>query len=477
MTFTSFEFLLFFPAVVLLYNIIPQKLRVWYLLVVSYVFYAFMQPVYLLLLAAVTGITYGFTRWMGATDDDDKKKRIMIWGIILVLLPLFFFKYYNFVNESITTLLAGIGLHTAIPKISWMLPVGISFYTFMAIGYLIDVNNEEVEVETNFGSVGLFLSFFPYILSGPIERAGNMFPQLKKMPTSQPSYLTAGLKLMLWGYFMKLCVADRLGIYVDAVFNNIPQHNGTTLAFATLLYPIQVYGDLGGYSLIAIGAARCMGLKIIPNFNRPFFATSMSELWRRWHMSLINWLTDYIYTPLSFALRKWKVWGIVCALMLTFLISGIWHGAAITFIVWGLVQGIYLSLEALFQKKRSSMETKHNLNKKWWYILICCVVVYLLFAFSQIFGRCATMSDAWLVIRKIFGERGDVFVDPTTLGYAFAMLVVLAFKDFRDEFFPNKLNCFESNYIWIRFASYLLVLFLVINMGVLDAGQFIYFQF
>lgn len=477
MSFTSFEFLLFFPVVVLLYNIIPQKLRVWYLLVVSYVFYAFMQPVYLVLLAAVTGITYGFTRWMGATDDDGKKKRIMIWGIILVLLPLFFFKYYNFFNESITVLLAGIGLHTAIPQISWMLPVGISFYTFMAIGYLIDVNNEEVEVETNIGSVGLFLSFFPYILSGPIERAGNMFPQLKKMPTSQPSDLTAGLKLMLWGYFMKLCVADRLGIYVDAVFNNIPQHNGTTLAFASLLYPIQVYCDLGGYSLIAIGAARCMGLKIIPNFNRPFFATSMSELWRRWHMSLINWLTDYIYTPLSFALRKWKVWGIVCALMLTFFISGIWHGAAITFIIWGLVQGIYLSLEALLQKRRSLIEAKHNLNKKWWYILICCVVVYLLFAFSQIFGRCVTLSDAWLVIGKIFGERGSVFVDPTILGYAFAMLVVLAFKDFRDEFFPNKLRCFESKYIWVRFLSYLLVLFMVINMGVLDAGQFIYFQF
>lgn len=475
MTFTSFEFLLFFPAVVLLYNIIPQKPRVWYLLVVSYVFYAFMQPVYLVLLAAVTGITYGFTRWMGATDDDDKKKRIMIWGIILVLLPLFFFKYYNFVNESITSLLAGIGLHTAIPKISWMLPVGISFYTFMAIGYLIDVNNEEVEVETNIGSVGLFLSFFPYILSGPIERAGNMFPQLKKMPTSQPSALTAGLKLMLWGYFMKLCVADRLGIYVDAVFNNIPQHNGTTLAFATLIYPIQVYGDLGGYSLIAIGAARCMGLKIIPNFNRPFFATSMSELWRRWHMSLINWLTDYIYTPLSFALRKWKVWGIVCALMLTFLISGIWHGAAITFIVWGLVQGIYLSLEALLQKRRSSMEAKHNLNKKWWYILICCVVVYLLFAFSQIFGRCATLSDAWLVIGKIFGEHGKMFTELSP--YAPICMLLLFLKDLRDEFMPQRFLLFDSKRITVRFITYLFVLFVILTMGVLDGGQFIYFQF
>ena len=475
MTFTSFEFLLFFPAVVLVYNLCPQRFRVWFLLTVSYAFYAFMQPVYLLLLAAVTGITYGFTRWMGATDDDDKKRKIMVWGIILVLLPLFFFKYFNFVNESIFSLLALCGIESTMPAIKWMLPVGISFYTFMAIGYMIDVNNEEVDVEKNIGSVGLFLSFFPYILSGPIERAGNMFPQLKKMPTSKPADLTAGLKLMLWGYFMKLCVADRLGIYVDAVFNNFAHHNGTTLTLATLLYPIQVYGDLGGYSLIAIGAARCMGLRIIPNFNRPFFATSMSELWRRWHMSLINWLTDYIYTPLSFALRSWKVWGIVCALMLTFLISGIWHGAALTFIVWGFVQGIYLSIEALLQKKRSTLESKHKLTKRWWYILVCCVVVYLLFAFSQIFGRCATVSDAFVVIGKIFWERGSLFSEFHV--FMWINMGILFFKDLRDEYFPKHLRLFDSKKFVVRLLSYVFIAAMVVATGVLDGGQFIYFQF
>lgn len=477
MTFTSFEFLFFFPLVVLVYNLCPQKFRVWFLLAVSYVFYAFMQPVYLLLLAVVTGITYGFTRCMGVTEDDDKKHKIMVWGIILVILPLFFFKYFNFVNDSIFSLLSMCGLHCTVPTIKWMLPIGISFYTFMAIGYLIDVNNEEVEVETNIGAVGLFLSFFPYILSGPIERAGNMFPQLKRLSTSQPIDLTTGAKLMLWGYFMKLCVADRLGLYVDAVFGNIAQHNGSTLAFASLLYPIQVYCDLGGYSLIAIGAARCMGLKIIPNFKRPFFATSMSELWRRWHMSLITWLTDYIYTPLSFAFRSWKVWGIVCALMLTFLISGVWHGAAWTFIVWGVVQGIYLSIEALLQKRRSSFENKYNLNKKWWYILSCCIVVYLLFAFSQIFGRCESLSDSWTVISKILNESAPLFIDRSALFYSFAMIPILFFKDIRDEYFPNGFRLFESRYIGIRFASYLFILFLIINLGVLDAGQFIYFKF
>lgn len=476
MTFTSFEFLLFFPVVVLFYNIIPQKLRVWYLLLVSYVFYALMQPVYLVLLAAVTGITYGFSRWMGATDEDDKKKRIMIWGIILVLLPLFFFKYYNFVNESILGLLSGIGIHVSMPTVKWMLPVGISFYTFMAIGYMVDVYNEEVDVEKDVASVGLFLSFFPYILSGPIERAGNMFPQLKKMPTSQPVDISAGFKMMLWGYFMKLCVADRLGIYVDAVFGNIAHHNGTTFTLATLLYPIQVYADLGGYSLIAIGAARCMGLRIIPNFNRPFFATSMSELWRRWHMSLINWLTDYIYTPLSFALRGWKVWGIVCALMLTFLISGIWHGAAVTFIVWGLVQGVYLSLEALLQKSRSSMEAKYNLNKKWWYILICCIFVYLLFAFSQIFGRCSSLSESGLVIKKIIENRGQLFIDLPTFFYSSICCFILFIYDFVGEYFPRFKNAISNKAI-LTWSFWLLIGVVVLLFAVFEGGQFIYFQF
>ena len=477
MTFTSFKFLIFFPLVVLLYNIIPKKMRVWYLLLVSYVFYAFMQPVYLLLLGAVTGVTYGFTRWMGATDDEDKKRRLMILGIVLVLLPLLFFKYFNFINDFISAFLANIGISTILPRMPWMLPVGISFYTFMAIGYLIDVNNEEVEVEKNIGAVGLFLSFFPYILSGPIERAGNMFPQLKKLPTSRPIDLTSGAKLMLWGYFMKLCVADRLCIYVDAVFNNISQHNGTTLAFASLLYPVQLYADFAGYSILAMGVARCMGINIVQNFNRPFFATSISSFWRRWHMSLINWLTDYIYTPLSFALRKWKLGGIYIALMLTFFISGVWHGASVSFIVWGLIQGFFLCVEATFQTRRTKIENKYRLQSRWWYILICCVVVYLLFSFSQIFGRCPSLSDAGTVIRKIFTTRGSLFIDFTTLGYGLSMLLLLFLKDFRDEFFPNKFMLFNSKQIVVRFATYIVVLFLIISVGVLDSGQFIYFQF
>ena len=477
MTFTSFNFLIFFPVVVLLYNIMPGKWRLWFLLAASYFFYMNLQPVYALLLAAVTVCTYFTARWIGRTDSEKIKKRIMTGGIILVLLPLLFFKYFAFINNAVSDALVSWGLSLSLPRIELLLPVGISFYTFMAIGYIVDVYNEEVDYEKNIGAVGLFLSFFPLVLSGPIERAGNMFLQFKDMQASRYSDLVKGAKLMLWGYFMKLCVADRLGIYVDAVFNNIANHNGTTLAFASVLYPFQVYADLGGYSLTAIGVARCLGLEVIPNFKRPFFATSMSEFWRRWHMSLIQWLTDYIYTPLSFALRGWKIWGIVAALMLTFLISGLWHGAALTFIVWGVVQGIYLSLEALIQGPRTRSEIKYRLKGKWWYTLICCVVVFVLFAFSQIFGRCANLPEAFYAIGKIFTEPGTLFIDKTTLSHALPCLLLLLLIDFREEFFSGKIKLFENKLIVIRWLSYIIVIILILSFGVLDAGQFIYFQF
>ena len=477
MTFTSFEFLLFFPAVVLIYNIIPQKWRLLYLLAASYAFYAFLQPVYLILLAAVTATTYGFTRWMENVEDDDKKHRIMVWGIIVIILPLFFFKYFNFVDESITSLFHSIGIGITMPTIRWMLPLGISYYTFMAIGYLVDVYNEDVEVEHNASAVGLFLSFFPIVLSGPIERAGNMFPQIKVMERSKLSDIASGAKLMIWGYFMKLCVADRLGIYVGAVISNFAQHNGTSLAVASLLFPIQEYGDLGGYSLLAIGAARCLGFKIVPNFNRPFFSTSMSNFWRRWHMSLIKWLTDYIYTPISYALRSKKMWGIVIALLVTFLVSGIWHGAALTVICWGLMQGVLLSIESVFQNKRNNFEDRFNLKNNGLYIFFCCIVVYFIFAFTEIYGMSSSFADANTIVKKIVTEQGPLFMDTTTLGYGLIMAFILFLKDFRDEFFPSKVRLFDSKYGIVQVISFAFVLYLVVSSGVLDGSQFIYFQF
>ncbi|WP_431157709.1 MBOAT family O-acyltransferase [Winogradskyella poriferorum] len=368
-------------------------------------------------------------------------------------------------------------LRWVLPKISFLLPVGISYYTFMAIGYTIDVYNEEIEVEKNIGVLGLFISFFPLILSGPIERANNLIPQFRNNILLKPENVKKGLKLMLWGYFMKLVVADRLAIYIDVVFENLQNHNGNTILLATLLYPIQVYGDLGGYSLLAIGVAKILGIDVMSNFNRPFFSTSMAEFWRRWHISLIKWLTDYVYTPLAFSFRSLKLKGIILALMVTFILSGLWHEGTINFFIWGVIQGAYLSFEASINTKRIKLETKYNLKQNILYVSFFICFTYLLFAFSEVFGRSNSINDSLLAFEKIILDKGILFLDKTTLTYGLIGASILLLSDFKAEYFPNKFRTFDSPYITIRWFSYITITLLILWIGILNGGQFIYFKF
>lgn len=478
MGFTSFNFLIFFPLVGVLYYVTPAKYRWLTLLIASYYFYIIIKPVFALLLAGVTISTYLFTRLIDKTKIESQKKNYMIINIILILLPLFFFKYFSEINTGLITVIESYNLRWSLPEIKLLLPVGISFYTFMAIGYTIDVYNEEIDSEKNIGVLGLFISFFPLILSGPIERAKNMIPQYKVQRAFNYDLFVQGFKFMLWGYFMKLVVADRLGIYVDTIYGNIPNHNGTTLLFAAILYPFQVYADLGGYSLIAIGTANILGIQVIQNFKRPFFATSMSEFWRRWHISLISWLTDYVYTPLSFAFRKYKLLGIVIALMITFFISGIWHGAALTFIVWGLMQGIFLSIEALINKRKTTIENNHDLRKRRWYIFAGIFLTFILFATSQVFGRAENIRDAVSVLHKIVTTRGHLFIgNPSTFIFIIIGLAILLLKDFRDEYIPTRFLLFENSNKIIRVFAYCSIMVIILLIGVFDGGEFIYFKF
>jgi D-alanyl-lipoteichoic acid acyltransferase DltB (MBOAT superfamily) len=478
MVFTSFNFLIFFPLLAILYYVTPAKFRWLTLLIASYFFYINIKPVFALLLVYITFLTYIFTLAIDKTVVESRKKRYLQINIVLILLPLLFFKYFSSVNDSLTNLLLLFNLRWTLPEIELFLPIGISFYTFMAIGYAVDVYNEEIKAEKNIGIMALFVSFFPLILSGPIERANKMLPQFKAIRGFDYIMAVQGMKMMLWGYFMKLVVADRVGIYIDAVYNNIHWHNGTSLLFASFLYPFQVYADLGGYSLIAIGIAKILGIHVMQNFKRPFFAISMSEFWRRWHISLISWLTDYIYTPLAFSFRKLKVWGIVIALLITFFISGIWHGAALTFVVWGIMQGVYLSIEALTNKKKALFEKRHKLTKKGWYIFIGICSTFLLFAASQVFGRAANLNDAFQVYRKIFSNPGTLFIgSPAYLIYSLLGLAILLFKDFTEEFLPTRFLIFESKHKFIRITAYSSIIILILLIGVFDGGQFIYFQF
>ncbi|MEP6626777.1 MAG: MBOAT family O-acyltransferase [Ginsengibacter sp.] len=443
-------------------------------------FYINIRPVYAILLFFVILTTYLFTRLIDATESPERKKIFLVSNIILALLPLFFFKYYNFVNDVVFNVLEIAHIRWPLPEISWLLPIGISYYTFMALGYSIDVYNEEIRAEKSFGIVALFLSFFPLVLSGPIERAPNMLHQFKGKLIFNYVKFVKGLQWVLWGYFMKLVVADRVGMYVNAVFHNIDEHNGKSLFVATLLYPIQVYADLGGYSLIAIGCAKVIGIDVMQNFNRPFFATSMSEFWRRWHISLISWLTDYIYMPLAFQYRKFRIWGIVIALMITFILSGLWHGANLTFIVWGTMQGIFLSIEALTNKKKKAFVRKYNLMQKGWYLLICSAFTYLLFAFSEIFGGASeSVSAGFLTIKKIFTDfKGRVWYEnPSMIIITSISIFILFVIEFKGEYYKGQFSFFTNRNFAIRFLSYAFLIIMILLIGVLDGGQFIYFQF
>lgn len=372
-------------------------------------------------------------------------------------------------------------LNWPLPSVQFFLPIGISFYTFMAIGYTVDVYNEEIEVEKNLGKVALFVSFFPLILSGPIERARNMLPQFNAPGKLDYELIIQGLKMMIWGYFMKLVVADRIAFYIDPIFNNIEQHNGITLLLASVLYPIQVYGDLGGYSLIAIGSAKILGIKVMDNFNRPFFATSMSEFWRRWHISLISWLTDYIYTPISFSLRKYKMNGIVIALMITFLISGIWHGAALTFVIWGLLQGSFLSIEAATRKNRTAFINKYKMMNKPWYIVISCLFTFFLFTLSMVFARADNLNQAIDIFQTVIYEFNGFHLShhasSTFYFITFITILIVLTSDATHEFGLYKRLFGRFNVMTVDLITYSITIISIFLFGVFDTGSFIYFQF
>ena len=480
MSFTSFNFLIFFPSVIVIYYLLPVRFRWVFLLLASYYFYINIEPIYALLLLGITVTTYFFALLIAQSKSSKRKKLLLIISIVISLCPLFFFKYFNFVNNGIFHLLSYTGIKWSLPHISLLLPIGISYYTLTALGYIIDVYNKEIEARKNFGTVALFLAFFPLVLSGPIERATNLFHQFEGKLLFNYGKIVKGLQFMLWGYFMKLVVADRIAIYESAIFNNIERHTGHSVFLAVLLYPIQVYADLGGYSLIAIGTAKALGIDVMQNFNRPFFATSMSEFWRRWHISLISWLTDYIYTPLAFSLRKYKIKGIVIAIMITFIISGLWHAASLSFLIWGLLQGTFLSIEAIINKRRAFFVKKYNLNTKGAYIFICSVFTYLLFAFSEIFGGAVdSVTSALAVIKKIFTNFSGPFYyeTPSMIIFLSIGIFLLFFAEWITEYYKGVFSFFNNRSWVIRAVSYAFLIIIILLIGVFDGGQFIYFKF
>ena len=392
-------------------------------------------------------------------------------GVIASLLPLLFFKYFNFANETLCTALEAFGMRFPLYGLNWAVPIGISFYTFQALGYMFDVYNKRITAERNFLTYALFVGFFPSIVAGPINKASLVIPQLKTLrPYFDYGKAVAGLRMLLWGMFMKVVVADRVALYVDTVFPSYMNYTGVTCFAASLLYTIQIYADFSGYSLMAIGVGKTLGFELTENFRRPYFAVSVTDFWRRWHISLSTWLKDYVYIPLggSRCSKVRNYWNI----FVTFLVSGIWHGANWTFIVWGIWHGVFQIIEKAIGQQKCEYG--------WFGKSIKIVITFLLVNFAWIFFRMPTLGDAVGMIGRIF----DLSLPKTLYVSGFTDIAFMLFgvsllflKDATDEYCPNRFKVFDNQYRIIRWCAYLLVMASILLTGVFGADQFIYANF
>lgn len=482
MRFNSFQFVWLFPIIFVLYYFLNWVLGSKYkynqtqianalLIIISYGLYMQWNPQYTLVLLGVTAITYFSALLIDRHNAYGRKKYLIYTGAFLALLPLLVFKYTDFILSSVSDVL---GKGSSI-EINLIAPIGISFFTFKAVGYLFDVYYKRTEVERNWWDYMLFVSFFPQILSGPISKASDLLPQIKAHRKFAYSQAVEGLKWLLWGMFMKTVFADRIGIYVDTIFNNYQHMSGTSCILGAVLYSFQIYGDFAGYSFMALGVGKLMGFDLVNNFERPYFASSVTEFWKRWHISLTRWLTYNVYVPLGGnRCSKWKQY---FNIMVTFLVSGIWHGANWTYIVWGGAHGVLQIVE-----KGTGLDPKGFLSTKRLLVIfkpVRIVVTFMLVSFVWIFFRMPTLSDACSYISTMFtgGFSSIAEITPSAFLFIVLAIVVVSVKDFMDEYIPQQYTILNNRYTIVRWIGYIGILLLIILCGVFDAGSFIYVNF
>lgn len=486
MLFNSLEFLIFFPIVFALYYLLPQKTRWFLLLVASYIFYGSWKVEYLGLIMLSTVIDYFCGYRMSSIKEKGKRKPFLYLSLFSNLGLLFLFKYLGFFTESINLGLSLAGIENKIPVIQLLLPVGISFYTFQTLSYTVDIYHGKMNAEKHFGRFALFVSFFPQLVAGPIERASHLVPQFRKSIVFNWSDFVSGCRLMLWGMFKKVVIADRLAIVVNEIYNNPGDYSGFSLVLGTAFFAFQIYCDFSGYSDIAIGAARTLGFDLMTNFRTPYFSKSVREFWQRWHISLSTWFRDYVYIPLGGnRVVKWRWY---YNLFITFLISGLWHGAAWTFVIWGALHGIYLII-AIWNPIKKGFRKAFALEKvSLWQKFYDVSVVYVLVCFAWIFFRANSLEDAFTIIQGIFqfenyslnqlhpdffqiGLKPPVYRIDMLLSYTWFLFLPLV-----DYVFSNKLN-FDRIHVSLRLLIYILGILTILVAGVYNNATFIYFQF
>ncbi len=476
MLFNSIHFLFFFIIVTSLYFLLPHRFRWFMLLVASCYFYMAFIPVYILILGGTIVVDYFAGIWL--ENAVGKRRRLILMASLIANIGvLAIFKYYNFLNENLSVLLNSFGYQNRIPNLSILLPIGLSFHTFQAMSYTIEVYRGNQKAERHFGIYSLYVMFYPQLVAGPIERPQNLLHQFYEKHYFVFERVVDGLKLMLWGLFMKLVIADRLAIYVNAAYNNPDKHTGITLAVATVFFAFQIYCDFAGYSNIAIGAARVMGFNLMTNFNRPYFSRSISEFWKRWHISLSTWFKDYLYITLGgnkVSIPRWYF-----NLFIVFAISGLWHGANWTFIIWGGLNGFYLVFAIVTEKWRNRVEGLIRINRlPWLNRIIQILFTFILTCFAWIFFRANTTGDAFLIVKSIFSFDGPLFIgEVQQFIYCIGAILMLLFIEIRQNYYLHTALPFKTNH-WVKeHIAYAALIIVILLLGVFDGGQFIYFQF
>lgn len=473
MLFNSFQFIWLFPLIFAIYWICQHfnrphfTLSKYVLLVISYGVYIQWSVVFGLVMLFVTLVTYGgaliisrYERW----------RKPLIWtSVLLTLAPLLTFKYFNFLSLSIAGMLEWAGLSVTAPELSWAVPLGLSFYTFQALGYLWDVYRHKLPAERNLVNYLLFIAFFPQILCGPISKAANLLPQLRQPRPFRYSQGVQGLKLILWGIFLKVVIADRLGIYVDSIYTGFLGATGSSCILAAIFYSLQIYGDFAGYSFIAVGVARLLGVELIINFRRPYFAQSVTEFWKRWNISLTRWLTDYVYIPLGGSRRgKWRTY---VNIVITFLVSGIWHGANWTFIFWGLIHGVCQVVEKALGINRLK---SHGLMR-----MFRTAVTFIVVTIAWVYFRMPTIDNANTILLHM-ATLGKPEISMALFGYAFTGVAIMLAIELLMENRPRlylRLSRGGGAVRVCRWGVYLLLTMCILAFGVLDSTQFIYVGF
>ena len=488
MLFNSLEFLIFFPIVVTVYFTLPDRLRRFFLLGASYYFYMSWKPEYLILIIISTLIDYYAGIQMGKAESTSTRKAYLILSLCTNLGILFAFKYFNLFNDTVRNIFNSCNIFYGIPAFEALLPVGVSFYTFQTLSYTFDVYRKHKEPETHFHIFALYVSFFPQLVAGPIERSTHLLPQFYKRHTFDGHRVVSGLQLILWGLFKKVVIADTLAVYVNTVYNAPDTVQGLPVLLATYFFAFQIYCDFSGYSDIAIGCAQIMGYDLRENFRRPYFAQSIAEFWKRWHISLSSWFKDYLYIPLGGnRVLKWRWY---FNLLVVFLVSGLWHGANWTFVIWGALHGLYLVLSNMTQAIRARVSQFFHLDQvPVVHQYVRMLITFHLVLFSWIFFRANSIPDAFLIMQNMLSidlaslsvSQLGINIAPG-IGRAEMIIVSLAiffllFIHMIEERRKSFRLILADQPIFMRWFVYLVLILAVMNLGVPQEIPFIYFQF